>query len=143
MLRRGGFFLALCHSGRRERITDIHTLHCARFRVSRCLGPASPRVDTQQFLWSCVILSRDLRCFVRQKDIQLKALCVGRHTFLAEHFARLFAGLGLETKPAVGLLESSIESRGFDPDVVICEYELLASLSLEAWERHDLLRVVP
>jgi hypothetical protein len=76
---------------------------------------------------------------VPQKETQLKALCVGRHLFLAEHLARFFAGLGIETKPAIGLLEAPIESRGFDPDVVICEYELLASLSLESWERDDLL----
>ncbi|MEO8576603.1 MAG: hypothetical protein ABI556_07885 [Gemmatimonadales bacterium] len=69
----------------------------------------------------------------------MKALCVGRHQFLAEHFARFFGDLGIETKPAVGLHGASVESRDFDPDVVICEYELLATLPLEVIERDELL----
>ena len=30
-------------------------------------------------------------------------------------------------------------SRDFDAEVIICEYELLTTLSLEAWERDELL----
>ena len=76
---------------------------------------------------------------VRDSDRQLKALCVGRHKFLAEHFARFFGELGIETKAAVGIQGAPLDSRGFDPDVVICEYELLATLSIEAIERDELL----
>jgi hypothetical protein len=76
---------------------------------------------------------------VRERERQLKALCVGRHKFLAEHFARFFGELGIDTKPAVGIQGAPLDSRGFDPDVVICEYELLSTLSIEAIERDELL----
>jgi chemotaxis response regulator CheB len=68
-----------------------------------------------------------------------RALCVGRHPFLSDHIARYFASLGVETRHAVGLEHALAESRCFSPDVVIAEYELLAMLSLEAWERDELL----
>ena len=73
----------------------------------------------------------------------LKALCVGRHPFIAEHFARFFATLGIETREAVGLDGGTFESRNFEADVVLCEYELLATLSIEAWEKDDLLSTRP
>lgn len=70
---------------------------------------------------------------------RLKALCVARHPFLSDHIARYFATLGIETRHAVGLNQALSESRGFAPDVVIAEYELLAMLSLGAWEHDELL----
>ena len=74
------------------------------------------------------------------KELQrIRALCVGRHPFLSDHIARYFATLGIETRHAVGLVDALDVSRGFHPDVVIAEYELLAMLSLEAWERDELL----
>jgi len=78
-----------------------------------------------------------------RQDHRLRALCVGRHPLLSDHFARFFAELGVETQGAVGLEEALVTSREFSPDVVICEYELLAALSLEAWERDELLCRVP
>jgi chemotaxis response regulator CheB len=73
-------------------------------------------------------------------DLQrARALCVGRHPFLSDHIARYFASLGVETRHAVGLDNALAESRSFAPDVVIAEYELLAMLSLDAWERDELL----
>jgi hypothetical protein len=68
-----------------------------------------------------------------------RALCVGRHPFLADHIARYFASLGVETRHAVGLENACTESKCFVPDVIIAEYELLAMLSLDAWERDELL----
>jgi len=81
--------------------------------------------------------------FVKESKTKLKALCVGRHPFIAEHFARFFAALGIETRSAVGLHGGTFESRNFEADVIICEYELLATLSLEAWEKDDLLSTRP
>ena len=72
-------------------------------------------------------------------NLRLRALCVGRHPFLSDHFARFFAGLGIETEPAVGLDAALAVSRTFQPEVVICEYEVLATLPLEAWEKDELL----
>ena len=74
---------------------------------------------------------------------RLRALCVGRHPFLADHFARFFATLGVETAGATGLDEALGLSRDFGPDVIICEYEVLATLSLEGWERDELLSRMP
>ena len=64
------------------------------------------------------------------KKPRLRALCVGRHRFLSDHFARFFAALDVETREAVGLEEALVVSRTFRPEVVICEYEVLATLSL-------------
>ena len=77
------------------------------------------------------------------KKISLKCLCVGRHPFLSDHFARFFAELGVETSHATGLDEALIVSRDFHPQVVICEYELLATLSLDRWEKDQLLSRMP
>ena len=74
---------------------------------------------------------------------RLRALCVGRHAFLSDHFARFFADLGVETQHAVGLDAALAASRAFKPEVIICEYEILATLPLEAWERDELLCRMP
>lgn len=76
---------------------------------------------------------------VSDEELQMRALCVGRHAYLADHLARFFADLGIETRQAVGLENALIESRQFEPDVVICEYDVLATLSLEMWEQDELL----
>ena len=70
---------------------------------------------------------------------RVRALCVGRHAYLSDHIARFFSALGVETRHAVGLDEALAVSRDFAPDLIIAEYELLAMLSLEAWERDELL----
>jgi len=77
------------------------------------------------------------------KKRNLKSLCVGRHPYLSDHFARFFAELGIETAHATGLDEALEVSRGFHPAVVICEYELLATLSLDRWEKDELLSGTP
>ena len=73
----------------------------------------------------------------------LRALCVARHCFLSEHIARYFAAMGVSTTNAVGL-ESASESVGsVSPDVVICDYDLLAAIPLEEWEHDELLSKTP
>jgi DNA-binding NarL/FixJ family response regulator len=73
----------------------------------------------------------------------LRALCIARHCFLSEHIARYFAAMGLATTNAVGL-DSAVESAGsVSPDVVICDYDLLATVSLEKWECDALLSKTP
>jgi len=64
---------------------------------------------------------------------------VGRHRFLSAHIAAVFGNMGLETASAVGLDEALAAARSLPPDVVICEYDLLATLSLERWEQDELL----
>ena len=73
----------------------------------------------------------------------LRALCIARHCFLSEHIARYFAEMGLATTNVVGL-DCAAESAGTDsPDVVICDYDLLATIPLERWEHDGLLSNTP
>ncbi|HVF41234.1 MAG TPA: hypothetical protein VM939_15125 [Gemmatimonadaceae bacterium] len=78
-----------------------------------------------------------------ENQTPLRALCVGRHPFLCDHFARFFAGLGLETHAAPGLNAALLAARENPPDLVICEYELLTMLPVEAWEKDELLSRTP
>lgn len=77
----------------------------------------------------------------------LRALCIARHCFLSEHIARYFAQMGVATTNAVGLdsaVGSTVGSAGeASPDVVICDYDLLASIPLEIWEHDGLLSRIP
>ena len=73
----------------------------------------------------------------------LRALCIARHCFLSEHIARYFGSMGLVTTNAVGL-DSAIESAGeVSPDLVICDYDLLATIPLEKRERDVLFSTIP
>ena len=73
----------------------------------------------------------------------LRALCIARHCFLSEHIARYFSDMGIETTEAVGL-ESAVEiAVSASPNVVICDYDLLATISLEKWEHDNLLSNIP
>ncbi|MDQ3242678.1 MAG: hypothetical protein M3Q09_03010 [Gemmatimonadota bacterium] len=73
----------------------------------------------------------------------LRALCVARHRYLGEHFSRYFADLGLETSFAIGLPEALREASATPPDLLLCEYELLVNLPVEAWEGDGALAHVP
>ena len=73
----------------------------------------------------------------------LRALCVGRHRYLSEHLGTFFRELGLVTDCVVGLEEarrSAIQQR---PDLVLCDYDLLATASLDGLERDEHLSRVP
>lgn len=73
----------------------------------------------------------------------IRALCIARHCFLSEHIARYFAQMGIITTTAVGL-DSAAESVGdIAPDVVICDYDVLANVPLERWEHNTLLSKTP
>ena len=73
----------------------------------------------------------------------LRALCIARHCFLSEHIARYFAEMGVITTNAVGV-DSAAEAVGdAAPDVVICDYDVLANLPLERWEHSPLLSKTP
>jgi len=73
----------------------------------------------------------------------LRALCIARHCFLSEHIARFFSEMGVVTTNVVGL-DAAAESVGDTaPDVVICDYDVLANVSLERWEQSSLLSKTP
>ena len=70
--------------------------------------------------------------------VPLRALCIARHSFLSAHIARYFAEMGVATTDAVGLDSAAKAAADDSPDVVICDYDVLASIPLEEWE-HDVL----
>ena len=76
---------------------------------------------------------------VSNQDQTLCALCVGRHEFVSEHIGRFFGELGLSTECVVGV-EGAVEAaQRISPDVILCEYELLTSFPLTAWENDERL----
>ena len=73
----------------------------------------------------------------------MRVLCVARHPFLSEHLGRFFEKLGVDTVPCVGL-QAAIDQTPYDAiDAVICDYDLLAPLTTDAWEANPLLSTVP
>ena len=66
----------------------------------------------------------------------LTALCVARHRFLSDHLGAYFVRIGLEARCVVGLDEALAAVRTAPPDVVICDYDLLATIPIDRWE-HD------
>jgi len=73
----------------------------------------------------------------------LRALCIARHGYLSEHLSRYFADLGVLTKNVVGLESAIAGTAEWKPDVVICDYDVLATVPLEQWEHDDLLSRTP
>lgn len=72
----------------------------------------------------------------------MQALCVSRHPYLSDHLGRLFGELGLTTTCAVGIEGARAAVRQCRPDVVICDYDLLATGEIAVWEQDaDLSRV--
>jgi hypothetical protein len=73
----------------------------------------------------------------------LRAVCIARHSYLSEHIARYFAAMGVVTAQAVGFGSTEEMSLDACPDIVICDYDLLAGIPLEVWERDALLANTP
>ncbi|MBA3890652.1 MAG: hypothetical protein H0X64_08980 [Gemmatimonadaceae bacterium] len=73
----------------------------------------------------------------------MKLLCVGRHQFLADHIASLFRETGVDARPVVGLAGAAEVATSEIPDVVLCEYDLLATNPLGSWEDDAVLSQLP
>ena len=74
---------------------------------------------------------------------RMRVLCIGRHPFLSEHLCRFFGSLGLDTVPCVGIPEAVAAVISAEPDAIICDYDLLATMSLVSWEDNPTLSSVP
>ncbi|HET7614382.1 MAG TPA: hypothetical protein VFK26_10690 [Gemmatimonadaceae bacterium] len=70
-------------------------------------------------------------------------MCVARHSYLSEHIARYFAAMGLTTTNVVGLDSAVSAASDCAPDIVICDYDVLATIPLEVWENDSLLSNTP
>ena len=68
---------------------------------------------------------------------------MARHRYLSEHLASVFRELELETAAAVGMDEALAAARELMPDVVICDYDLLATRPLDVWESDARLAHTP
>lgn len=77
------------------------------------------------------------------RSTPLRALCIARHSFLSGHLARYFAAMGVVTTGVVGLEAALDKAVEVSPDVVICDYDLLATIPLESWEGNELLSQTP
>jgi DNA-binding response OmpR family regulator len=73
----------------------------------------------------------------------ISALCVGRHRFLSDHLGLYFSNIGLQTRCVVGLDEALAAVRAAPPDVVLCDYDLLATIALDEWEHDAAFERVP
>jgi len=73
----------------------------------------------------------------------MRVLCVGRHAFLSEHLCRVFGAVGSLCEPVVGPAEVPKSAMRFEPEVVVCESDLLTPQVLEAWAREPALSDVP
>jgi hypothetical protein len=73
----------------------------------------------------------------------MRALCVGRHPYLSEHLCRFFERLGVATIPCVGMSAAVRDIASCEPDLVICDYDLLATMPLTNWETDPALATVP
>src|SRR4029453_15632701 len=78
-----------------------------------------------------------------RESSELKALCVGRHRYLSDHFGQFFRRLGVDAASVVGIAEAIEAARDQRPDIVFCEYDLLATVPVESWERDPFLSRVP
>ena len=78
-----------------------------------------------------------------RESSELKALCVGRHRYLSDHFGQFFRKLGVDAMSVVGISDAIPAAHEHVPDVVFCEYDLLATVPLESWERDPLLSRIP
>ncbi len=73
----------------------------------------------------------------------MRVLCVARHQFLSDHFCRFFETLGVATTPCVGVHDATAKLASHEPDAIICDYDLLATMTLAEWEEHPALSDVP
>ena len=73
----------------------------------------------------------------------MKALCVGRHRFISDHYGQFFGKLGVDTACVVGVTDAIGVARQQRPDIVFCDYDLLATVPLEPWEQDAFLSRVP
>ncbi|MDQ2889994.1 MAG: hypothetical protein M3R65_05495 [Gemmatimonadota bacterium] len=73
----------------------------------------------------------------------LYVVCVARHEFLATHIAHFFENADVTTVGVVGVQGAVDATRSLAPNVVVCEYEFLATHPLDEWECDEVLRYTP
>lgn len=84
-----------------------------------------------------------LSLFALRYILRMRVLCVGRHQILSEHLCRFFEEYGVAAVPCVGLRDAMDRIPQDEPDAVICDYDLLATMPLTGWENDPALRDTP
>ncbi|MGH7634750.1 MAG: hypothetical protein ACRENC_13530 [Gemmatimonadaceae bacterium] len=64
----------------------------------------------------------------------MRAVCISRHVFLGEHICSIMRSAGIDCQSVIGLREGMDVSRAARPDVVICDYDLLATAPRHEWQ---------
>jgi hypothetical protein len=62
---------------------------------------------------------------------------------LSEHFCRVFERLDVAAAPVVGLRQARAALSSYDPDLVLCDYDLLTPTHLELWRGDSASAAVP
>lgn len=75
--------------------------------------------------------------------LDMRVLCVSRHPYLSEHLCRFFEALDVCATPCVGMGEAIAAVALHEPDVVICDYDVLATMPLDSWESDPALSGTP
>jgi DNA-binding NarL/FixJ family response regulator len=73
----------------------------------------------------------------------MRAVCIARHQYLTEHLCSIFDEIGIECTGAVGFQAGVEAAQAQAPNVVICDYDLLAAAPLLEWENDPTLAPIP
>ena len=73
----------------------------------------------------------------------MRVLCVARHAFLSEHFCRVFGLSGASCEPCVGGASVLPAVARFEPEIVICDSDVLTPALLDSWSGEPALASIP
>jgi len=73
----------------------------------------------------------------------MRILCVSRHPVLSEHLCRFFERFDVATTAVVGMRQARASITLHDPDVALCDYDLLTPTQLGLWRADRAASKVP
>ncbi|HEY4306120.1 MAG TPA: hypothetical protein VGM82_16735 [Gemmatimonadaceae bacterium] len=73
----------------------------------------------------------------------MRVLCVARHLILSEHLSRFFERFDVAAAPVVGMRQARTTISSYDPDLVLCDYDLLTPTQLALWRADPSASGVP
>lgn len=73
----------------------------------------------------------------------MRVLCIARHPMLSQHIASLCTSASVDCHPVVGMIEGMYAARASQPEVVLCEVDLLVPDAMRAWEEDPVVSLVP
>lgn len=75
--------------------------------------------------------------------VVMRVLCVARHQILSEHLCLVFERFDVAAAAAVGMRHARTLVSSYDPDVALCDYDLLTTRQLELWRTDAAAGAVP